>query len=282
VCCGLAHRTVRCTRTVQSPNNHSRVFASALRYNSPDCLVHQRSNGYPAQRSTATTLWRVNSEEQCAQSQSAEVRGTPGSEQYLSGAAPDCPVPQEDKASNGQLLQYPNGWVMWRHTGQCPVADRTVRCAHRQQPSLTACWWLRAINTPNHHNSKHPSILNIEFNTRAIEFTPRHNQSNRSTQSPQINFSALGLVRWSLMFLCYYCLLGLAFFFFSILTLKCFVSKARDTNCVVVLAGSKWPVRLRKKAHSVYVTVWERERVERDPVFVTTSTGTRFFRTESR
>jgi hypothetical protein len=53
------------------------------------------------------------------------------------------------------------------------------------------------------------------------------------------------------VFLCCSCLLGLAFFFFSILTLKCFVSKARDTNCVVVLAGSKWPVRLRKKAHSV-------------------------------
>jgi hypothetical protein len=34
-------------------------------------------------------------------------------------------------------------------------------------------------------------------------------------------------------------LLGLAFFFFSILTLKCFVSKAIDTNYVVVLAGSK-------------------------------------------
>jgi hypothetical protein len=41
------------------------------------------------------------------------------------------------------------------------------------------------------------------------------------------------------MFLCCSCLLGLAFFFFSILTLKCFVSKARDTNCVVVLVGSK-------------------------------------------
>jgi hypothetical protein len=31
----------------------------------------------------------------------------------------------------------------------------------------------------------------------------------------------------------------LAFFFFSLLTLKCFVIKARDTNCVVILAGSK-------------------------------------------
>jgi hypothetical protein len=41
------------------------------------------------------------------------------------------------------------------------------------------------------------------------------------------------------MFLCCSCLLGLAFFSFSLLTLKSFVSKARDTNCVVVLARSK-------------------------------------------
>jgi hypothetical protein len=41
-------------------------------------------------------------------------------------------------------------------------------------------------------------------------------------------------------------------------------------------------MRLRKKSHSVLVTVLERERVERDPVFVTASTGTRFFGTEPR
>jgi hypothetical protein len=34
-------------------------------------------------------------------------------------------------------------------------------------------------------------------------------------------------------------LLGLAFFSFSLLTLKFFVSEARDINCVVVLVGSK-------------------------------------------
>jgi hypothetical protein len=33
---------------------------------------------------------------------------------------------------------------------------------------------LRAINTPNHHHSNHPSIPHIAFNTRAIDFTPRH------------------------------------------------------------------------------------------------------------
>jgi hypothetical protein len=36
-------------------------------------------------------------------------------------------------------------------------------------------------------------------------------------------------------------------FFFLILVLKQLVIKARDTNCVVVLVGSKWPVWLRRK-----------------------------------
>jgi hypothetical protein len=50
---GLAHRTVRCT-TGQCPvhqgtsarTRHLQEFPRALRYNSPDCPVCQRSNGY--------------------------------------------------------------------------------------------------------------------------------------------------------------------------------------------------------------------------------------------
>jgi hypothetical protein len=36
-------------------------------------------------------------------------------------------MPHEDKASNGQLLPNPNGWVTWRRTGQStgPVPWRT-------------------------------------------------------------------------------------------------------------------------------------------------------------
>jgi hypothetical protein len=41
------------------------------------------------------------------------VRGAPDSEKCLSAAAPDCPVPLEDKASNGQKLLNTNSWVMW-------------------------------------------------------------------------------------------------------------------------------------------------------------------------
>ena len=75
-----------------------------------------------AQRSTLQSV-QLNSE--C---QSRSQRGT-----GLSGAAPDCPVPHEDKASNGRPAPSPNDRVMWRRTGHCPVAHRTVRCAHRQQ-----------------------------------------------------------------------------------------------------------------------------------------------------
>jgi hypothetical protein len=47
------------------------------------------------------------------------VSGAPDTAQCLSGAAPDCPVPLEDKASNGRLRPNPNGWVTW-------LAHRTV------------------------------------------------------------------------------------------------------------------------------------------------------------
>ena len=90
-----------------------------------------------------------------------EVRGTPDSAQYLSGAAPDCPVPLEDKGSNGRLRQNPNGWVTW-------LAHRTVWCAHRHQPPQRLFWWLRAINTPQPpplQPSKHSS-LSIQYKSK--------------------------------------------------------------------------------------------------------------------
>jgi hypothetical protein len=46
------------------------------------------------------------------------------------------------------------------------------------------------------------------------------NQSHQSDQSPKFNSSVLGLERGSLVFLCCSCLLSLAFFSFSLLTLK--------------------------------------------------------------
>jgi hypothetical protein len=134
----------------------------------PDCPVHQRSKGYPGQQSTATDTYNATVHEQCAQKseQSSEAHRTVNSV---------CPVPLDDKASNSQKLPNPNSWVTW-------LAHWTVRCAHRQQPAPTVNWWLRAINTPNHLYSNHPSIPLIAFNTRAIDFTPRH-KSKRSIHS---------------------------------------------------------------------------------------------------
>jgi hypothetical protein len=145
VCPGLAHRTVWCT-TGQCPVHQGesaqtpqlRVFQAQLRYNSLDCPVcHQtirctsRATAICAQRSTLT-------DEQCS------TVSRQKSEQKVRGA-PDCPVPHEDKASNGRPAPSPNDKM--RRTRHCPVAHRTVRCAHRQQPSPTATIWLVAINT---------------------------------------------------------------------------------------------------------------------------------------
>jgi hypothetical protein len=38
--------------------------------------------------------------------------------------APDCPVPQEYKVSNGRPALNPNGWLAWRRTGQRTVLVR--------------------------------------------------------------------------------------------------------------------------------------------------------------
>jgi hypothetical protein len=48
---------------------------------------------------------------------------------------------------------------------------------------------LRAINTPNHHHSKHPRFLSITFNKRALAFTSRHNSKIKASPSPKFNSS---------------------------------------------------------------------------------------------
>jgi hypothetical protein len=135
---GLAHRTVRCTRgcTLQTPQLRVSRRSSAIIPRTVWCT--SGATAICAQRSTLT-------DEQCntvtRQKSEQKVRG-----------APDCPMPHEDKASNGRPAQIPNYRVMWRRTGHYPVAHRTVRCAHRQQPSPMATIWLVAINTtPTSH-----------------------------------------------------------------------------------------------------------------------------------
>jgi hypothetical protein len=136
----IIHQTVRC--------------ATKLSGVPPDCPVHQRSNNYQrAMVDSASEQYRtVNATEVRAVGQ----RGT-----GLSDVAPNCPVPHEDKASNGRPAPSPNDRVTWRRTRHCPVAHRTVRCAHRQQLSPTATIWLVAINTTPTGHFKGGSPSNI-------------------------------------------------------------------------------------------------------------------------
>jgi hypothetical protein len=104
----------------------------------------------------------------------AEVRA-------VARGAPDCPVSLEDKVSNDQKLPNPNGWVTW-------LAHRTVRCAHRQQPSPTVMWWLRDINTPT---TTTPSIQ-VSSTSHSIQELVHSlldtNQKNQSLSKCQKSF----------------------------------------------------------------------------------------------
>jgi hypothetical protein len=129
--CPVCHQTTQCTRTVQSLNSRTRVSAGALRYNSPDCLICRQTVRCTSGAMTNSRngrlqkpLSQMNSKEQCTQSQSRRVRGAPDSEQEMSGVAPDCPMPQEDKARTVDFTPNPNSWVTWRRTEQPTVRVR--------------------------------------------------------------------------------------------------------------------------------------------------------------
>jgi hypothetical protein len=141
VCPGLAHRTVRCA-TGQCPVHqgtrlrtcHLWEFWEPLHYNSPDCPVCQRSNGYTAptvdcnatvQRYSARL--RAQKSEQCQKAhqtvnsdcpvhhrtvwwptcQEPNGRVTWLAHQTVSSGAPDCPVRHATEAlTNGSF----GGW----------------------------------------------------------------------------------------------------------------------------------------------------------------------------
>jgi ribosomal protein L40E len=151
---GLAHRTVRCA-TGQCPVHqgtqlrtcHLREFWEPLHYNSPDCPVCQRSNGYQGPTVVCRGTVKCYSARLRTQKSEQTPEGAAASEQDLSGAPPDYPVAQLSEAPTVE----PNDLVTW-------LAHRTVRCTIRQQPPPTVLLVVGAINTPNHHTSKHPSF----------------------------------------------------------------------------------------------------------------------------
>jgi hypothetical protein len=84
----IIHRTVWCATGLSGVTAEQRLFGATV-----DCTVPLTALQFVAEVR-------------------AEVRGAPDSKQCMSGVAPDCPVPQEDKAPT-------NSWVTW-------LAHRTV------------------------------------------------------------------------------------------------------------------------------------------------------------
>jgi hypothetical protein len=142
------HRTVS-----GAPERSGSELASFGKTGGRSAIIHRTvrcASGATAtsrQRSTLT----VNSAEQYTRQKS---------EQRIRGA-PDCPVPHEDKAFNGRPAPTSTDRMTWLAHRTLSGVHRTVRCAHRQQPSPTATNWMVAINTTptDHFKSGSPSNI---------------------------------------------------------------------------------------------------------------------------
>jgi hypothetical protein len=167
---------------------------------------------------------RSYSEQQCR----AEVRAAKSEGTGLSGAA-------RGQSSKVARAPNPNGWVTWQRTGQHKVP---VRCAHRQQLPQRLPWWLGAINTPQPPQLQASKFSedHIQYKSSRIHSKTRYKRSN-PLRVPNSLQTHSGLCERDFCVHLGSCRLD-CLSSFHILILKCFVSKARDTKCVVVLAGS--------------------------------------------
>jgi hypothetical protein len=129
----------------RSKGNRSAPWSGA-----PDCPVHHRTVsgapgkidfklftfGFPRRTSAIIhrTVWCATGLSDAPAEQRSSARNgrlckannaNQMSEQTVRGA-PDCPVPHEDRASNGRPAPSPNGKMTWQLTGHCPVAHRTL------------------------------------------------------------------------------------------------------------------------------------------------------------
>jgi hypothetical protein len=95
----------------------------------------------------------------------------------------------------------------------CPVAHRTVRCAHRQQPPQRLWKWLGAINTPQppqSYQSKHSKHLN-QYKSKRLH--SKTHQIDRILSKPPNQLNSIRDLREGVCVLLLLLLLGLAFFF---------------------------------------------------------------------
>jgi hypothetical protein len=212
-----AHRTV--SSAPEESVSELASFGFPLRYNSPDCPVSQRSNGY----FVPTVVCNALNARQRAQRSRARAGGTPDSQ-----AGPHVRAPTVGTQRLGDMAGASNS-VRWRTGLSGAPCDSSLH--------QTASLVVGVINTPNHPTFKSSRLSNFQPLTRALAFNSRHTQVIKSSPN-----STKALVLSESDLLCSFELLRLNCFLLSFfLAIISFVSKARDTNCVVVLAGSLIP-----------------------------------------
>jgi hypothetical protein len=137
----------------------------------------------------------------------------------------DCPVHHQTvRWPHLSELQRsnPNGWVTW-------LVHRTVRCACRQQSSPTATLVVGAINTPQPPHFMASKFSANTFNTRALDFTPRHKSKDQIFSKSQTHSKDLVTCERDICVHLSSCRLD-HFSSSSILVLNSLVIKARDTK----------------------------------------------------
>ena len=191
----------------------------------------QRSNDYFVPTVDCNAL----NARQRAQSSRARAGGTPDSLQDLSGAPPDSQAGPHVRAPTvgtqrpGDVAGAPDN-VWWR-TG---LSGAPVDSSLHQTASLM----VGVINTPNHPPFIASKFQPFTFNTRALDFIPRHKQEIKSSPKSGITPNKLVTRERDFCVLLSSCA-WITFLLPPSLIPKIIVIKARDTNCVVVLAGSK-------------------------------------------
>jgi hypothetical protein len=145
-------------------------------------------SGVPAEQRLASATVDFNGRlttAQCADSSHrvrAAPEGAPDSEQWLSGAAPDCLVPQDVRAPTVETVRTLTvGWRGWR-TGQCPLRPSTAALPN----SCFGGWGYKYSPTTTNQGIQWSKFSAIAFNTRALDFTPRHKQEIKSSPKSKI------------------------------------------------------------------------------------------------
>jgi hypothetical protein len=189
---GVPPDNVRCTRdfnskllTFANSGSHSAIIHRTVRCSTGQCPVAHRTVRCVSGATATSRQWSSAEGIKCATVHArvrAEPDGAPDSEQYLSGAPPDCPVAQNTEAPTvgiqrlSDVAGAPDS-VRWR-TG---LSGASCDSSLHQMASLV----VGAINTPNHPPFIASKFFDFQHLTRAIAFNTRHSKETNPLPSPK-------------------------------------------------------------------------------------------------